>query len=67
MSGADFAKVIASKGYSQSSLARKLHALGDPRSVPTILRSISNYCRGVTAVPGEMVALLTLLPRADAS
>ena len=64
MNEQDFAATIKRLGYSQSSLARKMHELGDPRSVPTILRSIANYHRGIHSVPGEMVVLLKLLPEA---
>lgn len=46
---------------SQSSLAHLMHELGDPRSPPTILRSVSNWCRGVVAVPGEMWVVIRLL------
>ena len=51
------------RGLNQSSLARLLHELGDTRSVPTILRTVANWARGVTTVPGEMVVIARLLDR----
>ena len=40
-----------------------MQALGDPRSFSTILRSVSNWCRGEAAVPGEVWVVITLLRR----
>jgi hypothetical protein len=48
-------------GLSQSALARRMSELGDPRDVKTILRSVSNWCRGAVAVPGEMWVVIRLL------
>lgn len=50
-------------GLSQSGLARLMRELGDPRSQPTLLRSVSNWCTGATAVPGEMWVVIRLLER----
>ena len=60
---AEFRAAIARLGLSQSGLARKMRELGDPRSMSTILRSIANWCRGETGVPGEMWVVITLLER----
>jgi len=60
----EFRGALARLGFSQSSFAREMHALGDPRPVPTILRSVSNWCRGESAVPGEAWVVITLLERA---
>jgi hypothetical protein len=57
----EFNAELTALGLSQSALARRMHELGDPRSVPTILRSVSNWCRGVVAVPGEMWVVVRLL------
>ena len=46
---------------SQSAFTRRLQELGDPRTFPTILRSVSNQCRGATSVSGEMMVIITLL------
>ena len=46
---------------SQSSLARFLALAGDKRDHLTLLRSISNYAAGRTALRPEMRALLTVL------
>jgi hypothetical protein len=59
----DFNVELDMLGLSQSGLARLMKELGDPRSFPTILRSVSNWCRGVTAVPGEAWVMVTLLAR----
>ena len=56
-----FRAEIAQLGYSQSSFAREMRALGDPREVKVILRNIANYCTGATRVPGEMSVILRLL------
>lgn len=56
-----FREWMERRGLNQTSLARLLHELGDPRPVPTILRTIANWARGVTAVPGEMVVITRLL------
>lgn len=58
---ADFNAQLTALGLSQSALARRMHELGDPRSVPTILRSVSNWSRGFVAVPGEMWVVIRLL------
>ena len=60
---ADFRASLDRLGFSQSAFAREMQALGDPRSFPTILRSVSNWCRGETAVPGEVWVVITLLGR----
>jgi len=56
-----FRAELARLGLSQSSLARLMRELGDPREAPTILRSVANWCRGVYAVPGEMWVVIRLL------
>lgn len=58
---AAFRDAIRQIGLSQSGLARTMRGLGDPRSQPTLLRSISNWCRGKSSVPGEMWVVLRLL------
>lgn len=61
MTDAEFRAALERLGFNQSTFARRLQALGDPRSFQTILRSVSNWCRGAVAVPGEMCVVLTLL------
>ena len=51
------------RGFSQSSFARFLHEHGDPRTVPTILRSVANWARDVTPVPGEVRVIFRLLDK----
>ncbi len=58
-----FREALGRLGLSQSGLARLMRELGDPRSEPTILRSVANWCRGVYAVPGEMWVVIRLLER----
>ena len=50
---------------SQNGFTRLLHVLGDPRRIPTILRSIANWAPGVTAVPGQVWVILRLLERLE--
>lgn len=57
----DFRAELDRLALSQTALARLMRELGDPRSVPTILRSVSNWCRGVVSVPGEMWVVIRLL------
>lgn len=61
MDAAEFRAALGRLGLSQSGLARLMRELGDPRSEPTILRSVANWCRGVYAVPGEMWVVIRLL------
>lgn len=61
MSAAAFRDRLDRLGLSQSALAREMARQGDPRPVPTILRSISNWARAEYAVPGEMWVVLTLM------
>jgi hypothetical protein len=58
---AEFRAELDRLALSQSGLARLMRELGDPRSTPTILRSVSNWCRGAVAVPGEMWVVIRLL------
>jgi hypothetical protein len=64
MTADEFRISIERIGLTQSSLARRMQALGDPRTFPTILRSISNQVRGVSAVSGEMCVVMNLLAQA---
>jgi len=61
-----FRERIDALGFTQSSLAREMQRLGDPRPWKTILRNISNWARGATDVPGEMWVVLHLLEKTDA-
>ncbi|WP_428483988.1 hypothetical protein [Rhodopila sp.] len=61
MTNVDFRNALGRLGLSQSALARVMRQLGDPRGQMTLLRSISNWCRGETAVPGEMWVVIRLL------
>ncbi len=61
MNADTFRAELSALGLSQSGLARLMRELGDPRSHPTLLRSVSNWCRGVVAVPGEMWVVIRLL------
>jgi hypothetical protein len=61
MSAEEFRAALKRLGFNQSTFARRLIELGDPRSFSAVIRNISNYCRGATSVPGEMSVILTLL------
>jgi hypothetical protein len=50
-----------SLGLSQAGVDRLTRELGDPRPAPTILRSISKWCRGAAAVPVEICVVIWLL------
>lgn len=63
MTDQDFRSCLTALGFNQSSFARRLIELGDPRSFSTILRSVTNHACGVTGVPGEMVVILRLMER----
>ena len=56
-----FREKLAELGHTQSSFAREMSALGDPRPVSVILRGISRIATGSVAVPGEMRVVLSLL------
>jgi hypothetical protein len=58
---APFRAELARLGLTQSSLARLMRELGDPRDVPAIPRSVANWARGVCAIPGEMWVVIRLL------
>jgi hypothetical protein len=66
MTSDEFRIAIERIGLTQSSLARRMQALGDPRPFPTILRTISNQVRGVSAVSGEMCVVMCLLQKEHA-
>lgn len=57
---------IADLGYTQSSLARRMAALGDTRDPKVILRGISRMATGAVAVSGEMRVILALLRAGEA-
>ena len=61
MTDQEFRERLAVLGYSQSSFARALIEMGDPRPFTTVLRAISNYCRGATGVPPEMPVILRMM------
>jgi hypothetical protein len=61
VSAPNFRAELDRLALSQSGLARLMRELGDPREQATLLRSVSNWCRGVVAVPGEMWVVLRLL------
>jgi DNA-binding transcriptional regulator YiaG len=63
MTPTQFRAAIARLGLTQSSLARLLSELGDPADPKTILRRVQRWATGDHSVPGEVVALLTLLHR----
>jgi hypothetical protein len=59
--GPEFRTWLERSDLTQSGLARLMREMGDPRSQPTLLRSISNWATGATALPGEMHVLMRLL------
>ena len=63
MTDAEFRAALERLGFNQSSFARYLIDNGDPRTFRTLLRSVSNWCRGIYPVPGEIHVVLTLLQR----
>ena len=65
MTAGEFRGALARLGLSQSGLARWMAENGDPRPPKTILRSISNWARGVTEPPGELAIVLRLFEAAD--
>lgn len=62
MTAEEFRARIEPRFGGPTGFARWLAENGDPRSLKTILRSVSNWSRGVAAVPGEVCVLLNLLP-----
>lgn len=58
---AEFRAALGGLGLSQAGLARRMRELGDPRAQPTLVRSITNWCGGHAAVPGEMWVVVRLL------
>jgi len=63
MTDQEYCARLAAWGFSQSAFARRLIALGDPRSFPTVLRSVSNQATGAVGVSAEMTVILTLMER----
>jgi hypothetical protein len=63
MTDQEFRGLLEDMGFNQSSFARRLIELGDPRSFETALRSIANYARGASGVPAEMVVVLRVMER----
>lgn len=61
MTAEEFRARLTALGFNQSSFARRLIELGDPRSFSTLLRSIANYAAGNTSVPAEIVVILNLM------
>jgi hypothetical protein len=45
----------------QTSLARFLALAGDKRPLKSTLRSINGYANGEHAIPGEVIAILTII------
>ncbi|MFH5927204.1 hypothetical protein [Roseomonas xinghualingensis] len=56
-----FRERLAALGYTQSSLAREMARMGDPRNPKVILRGISRIATGDVALSGEMRVILHLL------
>jgi hypothetical protein len=56
-----FRERLAALGYTQSSLAREMAQMGDPRDLKVILRGISRIATGDVAPSGEMRVILHLL------
>jgi len=63
MTDQEFREALESLGFNQSSFARRMIELGDPRSFETALRTISNYARGASGVPAEMEVVLRAMER----
>jgi hypothetical protein len=59
----DFRAALEGRGFSQAGFARFLKEHGDPRSVPTILRSVANWARNVNPPPGEIRVVFALLDK----
>lgn len=64
MTNAEFAQWLERQGYDQSSFARTLIELGDPRSFTAVVRLVNNQARGETKVSGEMAVICRLMERA---
>ena len=60
-SAAWFRDTLEELGHSQSSLARLMTGLGDPRPPAVILRSINRMATAQSRVSGEMRVILRLL------
>ena len=60
-----FRERLAALGYTQSSFAREMIALGDPRNPKVILRGINRMATGVHSVSAEMRVILSLMSRGD--
>ncbi len=61
MTAEAFKAALAKLDLTQSGFARRMRELGDPRSLATILRTVSAYSSGTHKVPGEMHVILRLL------
>lgn len=48
-------------GMNQTDLVRFMRKHGDDRPHETIRRTVGNWCRGATRVPGEMRVLVRIL------
>lgn len=59
--GAVLRQRIAGLGFTQASLARYMHTLGDHREPGIIARTLANQCSGSTKVSGEMRVVMSLL------
>jgi hypothetical protein len=59
----DFIDILRRMNLTASALAHILQELGDTSGLQTIERRVRRWTNGETSVPGEAVALLTLLMR----
>ncbi len=60
---AEFRQALARLDLTQTEFARLMRELGDPRSLGALRRSVSNWRRGVYALPPELSVILGLLPQ----
>ena len=62
----DLRAKIATLGFSQTGLARRMIELGDDRTEKNIVRSIQRMIAGDARVSGEMRAMLGLMAKQQA-
>lgn len=63
MTPEEFRKALARMNLQPGQLADIMRALGDPADHQTVSRRIRRWAKGEAKVPGEAIALLTLLER----
>lgn len=61
MNADEFRAALARLGLTQVGFARFLRDQGDPGQFPSIIRRVQRWASGDYRIPGEVIALLSLL------